>query len=82
MACDYLNIVIVNENILYKGEPVLDKDDLEIKIKRDSTLYQEFDVVIGVENDVPFEVVSTVFCWLDEFNLYWQIKDVVMYHFD
>ncbi|WP_074405998.1 MULTISPECIES: hypothetical protein [Aquimarina] len=80
-ARDYLNIVVDEKGIFYKNETLRDGSHLERLIKKDNTLFNEFNAVIGIYNEAKFEIFTDLLCWLNNFESY-QVSEVQIYHFD
>lgn len=83
----HLNLILKKSKVWFKNKSIKDKSELSQAILADSTLLDKFDVVIGIDNHVRFELLSDVLCWLQDFRLgYLQytisIGKVEIYHFD
>ncbi len=77
----YLNIVINDSAILYDNDELNDESDLFQAINKSEELPEEFNVVIGIKNSVPFKKFTDFVCWLKELGTD-KIKAIRVYHFD
>ena len=80
-ARDYLNIVVNKDGLFYQNTPLRSANHLEDLIKKDSTLFKEFRVVIGIHGQAKFDRLTEIFCWLKQLNNY-RATEVFIYHFD
>lgn len=80
MARDYLNIIIEDNGMPYKDKYFKDKSHLIKLIEEDSALFKEFNVVIGIKNEVPFVVFTELLCWLKDLGNY-RVDEIQVYHF-
>jgi len=80
-ARNYLNIVVDKTGIFYMNKNLRDKSHLESLIKKDNTLLNEFNAVIGINNEAQFEIFTDLLCWLNNLNNY-NVRDVQVYHFN
>ncbi|AUP79489.1 hypothetical protein [Flavivirga eckloniae] len=82
IANKYLNIVIDDSRILYLNNDIKDESELFDAIQEiEKAVTYRFRVVIGIKNDVPFEVFTDLLCWLSKIRSD-QIGDIEVYHFD
>lgn len=76
----YLNIIIGESGISYKGDIFNSREELLAAIKQNSSLPSSFGLVVGISEDATFEIFTAFICWLDS-DLWVRIGSVEAYHF-
>lgn len=80
-ATDYINLIISDTSILYLGKELKKESEVNSMIIENGELPNNFVVVIGIKNSVPFKKFSDLVCNLGS-SLTLRINEVKVYHFD